>query len=88
VFVSDSNQRLEAWETSAPGPYVSIRTGGPLDGRVTLTAMDGGRIAVEASWGGPHARHSVTVERATHVEADAVARAWAADLVAGRSPSA
>ena len=79
---------VEAWETSAPGPYVTIRTGGPLGGRVTLTAADSGRVTVEASWGGPHAPRSVTVEKNTHAEADALGRTWAADLGAGREACA
>jgi hypothetical protein len=37
--VTDPSERpLEAWETSAEGPYLTIRTGGPLDGLVTITA--------------------------------------------------
>jgi hypothetical protein len=34
---------LDAWQTDAPGPFVTIRAGGPLDGIVTLTAIERGR---------------------------------------------
>lgn len=42
----------ESWQTDAPGPFMTIRAGGPLDGIVTLTAIaDGhGRTLVEARW--------------------------------------
>jgi hypothetical protein len=38
-----TDRALEAWETRAPGPFVTIRAGGPLDGVVTITAIAGGR---------------------------------------------
>jgi len=65
--------RLEAWEPSAPGAYVSIRAGGPLAGLVTITATGvGGRVTIEASWGVPHLRSSVTAERVGHAAGDLV----------------
>jgi hypothetical protein len=82
-------QDREAWETSAPGPYVTIRAGGPLDGLVTLTATGSdGRVIVEASWGMPHLRSSATAERVGHAAADELAQAWANELAAGREPQA
>jgi len=37
--------------TSAPGAFLSIRAGGPLDGAVAISAPDApGRLLVEASW--------------------------------------
>jgi hypothetical protein len=46
--MSDPEQR----QTNAPRPFVTIRTGGPLDGVVTITAIAGGngRSLVEAAW--------------------------------------
>jgi hypothetical protein len=79
----------EAWETSASGPYVTIRPGGPLDGLVTLTATGSdGRVIVEASWGVPQRRSSATAERVGHAAADDLARAWANELALGRAPRA
>ena len=43
---------LDAWQTDAPGPFVTICAGGPLEGIVTLTAIEGGhgRTLIEARW--------------------------------------
>lgn len=85
--MSETERDLEAWETSAPGPYVRIKTGGPLDGLVTLTATQSeGRVIVEASWGVPHLRTAITTERVGHGPANEVAQAWANELAAGREP--
>jgi hypothetical protein len=82
-----SERPLEAWETSVPGPYLTIRTGGPLGGLVTITATGSeGRVTVYASWGVPHLRSSVTAERVGHAAADELAQAWANQLAAGREP--
>ena len=78
---------LEAWESSAAGPYLTIRTGGPLDGLVTLTATGhDGRVIVGASWGVPHLRSTATAERVGHTAAHELAQAWANLLAAGREP--
>jgi len=83
----EPDDRLEAWKTSAPGPYVTIRTGGPLDGLVTITATGSeGRVIVEASWGIPYQRSTVTAERIGHAAADKLAQAWANELAVGREP--
>ena len=37
------SEDLDAWQTDAPGPFVTIRAGGPLEGVVTLTAIAEGR---------------------------------------------
>jgi hypothetical protein len=37
--------------TSAPGAFLTIKPGGPLDGAVAISAPDApGRLLVEASW--------------------------------------
>jgi hypothetical protein len=77
----------QAWESSAPGPYVTIRTGGPLNGLVTLIATGSeGRITVEASWGVPHLRTTATAERVGHAAAHELAQAWANERAVGREP--
>jgi hypothetical protein len=58
------------WQTDAPGPFVTIRAGGPLDGVVTITAIaeGNGRSRVGASWtqdGHTH-RDSVEVDTYDH----------------------
>jgi len=87
--VPETERNLEAWGTSAPGPYVTIRTGGPLGGLVTLTAVrPEGRVIVEATWGTPHARSSITAERIGHGRADELAQQWANELAVGHEPRA
>jgi hypothetical protein len=77
----------EAWETSATGPYVTIRPGGPLNGLVTITATGSeGRVTVEASWAVPHLHSSVSAERVGHAAGDELAQAWANQLAVGREP--
>ena len=77
-----------AWG-SAPGAYVTIRPGGPLDGVVTLTrAGSEGRVIIDATWGSAFDWHSTRAERGGHAAADKLAQAWAEDLAAGRAPVA
>lgn len=78
----------DSWQTDAPGPFVTIRAGGPLEGVVTLTAVDGGhgRTLVEARWAeGGHAR-SDSVEVESYDAARTVAHEVAGELAAGRAP--
>jgi hypothetical protein len=84
--VHDASERpLERWESSAPAPYLTIRTGGPLDGLVTITATGpDGRVTVAATWGLPHSRRSVVAERVGNAAAHELAQAWANLLAAGR----
>jgi hypothetical protein len=79
---------LEAWETNAPGPFVTIRAGGPLDGVVTITAIDGGkgRTVVGASWTQDREGFSESLEAATYDMARAIANAAANQLAAGNRP--
>jgi len=59
-----------------PAPYVTISTDGPLDGLVTITATGSeDRVIVEAAWGVPHLRSTVTAERVGHAAADELAQA-------------
>jgi hypothetical protein len=79
---------LEPWETNAPGPFVTIRAGGPLDGVVTITAIaDGhGRTLVEASWAQDGQPSSDSVEVETYDAAREIAHTIANQLAAGTPP--
>jgi hypothetical protein len=63
-----TDRPVEAWETRAPGPFVTIRAGGPLDGVVTITAIAGanGRSVVEAAWTQDGEAYSESLEAATY----------------------
>ena len=76
-----------SWQTDAPGPFVTLRAGGPLDGVVTITAIaDGhGRTLVEAAWVQDGHARSDSVEAATYEDARIIAREAADDLAAGRA---
>jgi len=78
----------DSWQTDAPGPFVTIRAGGPLEGIVTLTAIaDGhGRTLVEASWTRDGDAHTDSVEVQSYEDARIVAREAADDLAAGHVP--
>ena len=75
-------------QTDAPGPSITIRAGGPLDGVVTLTAIaDGrGRTLVEASWAQDGQRSSDSVEVETYDAAREIAHTIANQLAAGTPP--
>jgi metal-dependent amidase/aminoacylase/carboxypeptidase family protein len=79
---------LEAWETNAPGPFVTIRAGGPLDGVVTITAIAGGngRNLVRAAWTQDGQARSESLEAATSDMARAIANAAANQFAVGRRP--
>jgi hypothetical protein len=79
----------DSWQTSAPGPFVTIRAGGPFDGVVTITAIaqGHGRTLVAATWTQDGHAHSDSVETETYADARIVAREAADDLAAGRAPS-
>jgi hypothetical protein len=82
---------LDAWQTDAPGPFVTIRAGGPLEGVVTLTAIEGGhgRTLVEARWTKDGDTQTASVEVESHRQGRTVAHSAAADLAAGHArPSA
>lgn len=76
---------LDAWQTDAPGPFVTIRAGGPLDGIVTLTAIaDGhGRTLVEGRW----TQHGGVQSNSLEVSYEqARTLAHTAELSAGHAP--
>jgi len=79
----------ESWETNAPGPFVTIRAGGPLDGVVTITAITGGngRSVVEASWTQDGEACTESLEAATYDIARAIANAAANQFAVGKRPN-
>ena len=84
-----TDRPVEAWETRAPGPFVTIRAGGPLDGVVTITAIAGanGRSVVEAAWTQDGEAYSESLEAATYDIARAIANAAANQVAVGRRPN-
>jgi hypothetical protein len=78
----------EAWETSERAAFVTIKTGGPLNGQVTITAVPngGGRNRVEASWIDARGRHAQALEAPSYRFARAFAYAAANQLSLGNPP--
>ena len=76
------------WQTDAPGPFLTIRPGGPLDGVVTIAAVpDGhGRTLVGASWTLDGHRQSDSVEVETYEHARELANVIAKELAEGTPP--
>jgi metal-dependent amidase/aminoacylase/carboxypeptidase family protein len=79
---------LEAWETNAARPFVTIRAGGPLNGVVTITAIAGGkgRNLVRATWTQDGEARSESLEAATYEMARAIANAAANQFAVGKRP--
>jgi len=79
---------LDAWQTDAPGPFVTIRAGGPFEGIVTLTAITEGhgRTLVEARWTQDGGMQSNSIEVDSYEEARTVAHSAAAELAVGHAP--
>ena len=78
----------ENWQTDAPGPFLTMRAGGPLDGVVTITAIPEGhgRSLVEASWTQDRHTHSDSVEVETYKHARELANFIAKELAEGTPP--
>ena len=82
---------LEPWMTSASGPFVSIKPGGPLQGIVTISAnteTDSPPLVVDATWkpldGDPR---SVSHTVDGYSTARRLAHEWADQLAAGHEPT-
>jgi hypothetical protein len=75
-------------ETYASGPFLSIRTGGPFNGVVTITAVaDGdGRVLVEAAWTREHEPQSASRIVTGYDPARTLAQQWADQLAGGTEP--
>lgn len=74
--------------TSAPGPFLTMRAGGPLNGSIALSANIDDGVLVEATWtcAGELRTASQTVE--DYESARELAQRWAHTLDAGREPEA
>ena len=70
-----------------PSSSATIRVGGPLDGVVTITAMDSPRVVVEAAWGGGDRRDRISVTRPSEREALTLADSWVNQLIDGHAPA-
>ncbi len=83
-----TTDRAPSWQTDAPGPFLTIRPGGPLDGVITITAIAGGhgRSLVGASWTQDGHRHSDAVEVETYEHARELANFIAKELAEGTPP--
>jgi hypothetical protein len=76
--------------TSAFGPFLTIRAGGPLAGVVTVSAVaeeKGSRLVVEAAWTSDGDRRSASATFSGYDAARTLAYEWADQLAAGREPS-
>ena len=82
---------LEPWMTSASGPFVSIKPGGPLQGIVTISAnteTDSPPLVVDATWKPLDGdRRSVSQPVDEYTAARRLAHEWADQLAAGREPT-
>ena len=82
---------LEPWMTSASGPFVTIKPGGPLQGVVTISAnteTDSPPLVVDATWkplDGDRRSLSQTVDE--YNTARKLAHQWADQLAAGHGPT-
>ena len=78
----------DSWMPNRPGPFVTIRAGGPLDGRVTITTLagSGGRCSVEASWTEDGEARSESLEAANYSVARPIAQAAANQFAVGNRP--
>jgi hypothetical protein len=77
----------DAWMSSAPGPFLSIRPGGPLDPTVAISAVDG-TLVVDASWTSDGARIALSESFDEFDSARTRAHRLADQLAAGSTPGA
>ena len=78
----------EPWQMSAPGPFVTIRTGGPFDAVVTMTAVENGEghTRIAAAWTENGQSWSESLESASYRIARVIANAAANQLSLGNQP--
>jgi len=78
----------EPYETSAAGPFLTLRADGPLQGVVTVTAITEGhgRALVAASWVQDGHSHSDSVQVDSFEQARELAHFVADELRAGTPP--
>jgi hypothetical protein len=72
--------------TSGPGPFMTIRPGGPFVDAVVIVSVDGGeqggKFRVEASWAGQKSTSRI----GDYDEAKTLAHRWADQLATGIEP--
>jgi hypothetical protein len=82
---------LEPWMTSASGPFVTIKPGGPLQGVVTISAnteTDSPPLIVDATWKPLDSDpRSVSQPVNEYNTARKLAHQWADQLAAGHEPT-
>ena len=83
--LGEVGEHLQPWQTSAAGPYLTIRPGGPFDAVVTATAAGDGQVLVEAVWS--HGTRSVSAHVPGSGPAHRLAQEWAQLLAAGQEPA-
>jgi hypothetical protein len=86
-MASAPHRPIEPWMTNAPGPFMTLRPGGPFDDVfVAISVAAETRLLVEASWNinGDPGSTSQTVDG--YDAARRLAHAWADLLVIGREP--
>ena len=74
--------------TFKPGPILTMRPGGSLDGVVTIAVTTEGSLQVEAAWKADGDPRSVLRSIDGQFTARTLAHEWADALAAGREPDA
>ena len=77
---------IEPWMTSAAGPFLTVRPGGPFNDVLVAVSAAGGRLRVEASWKVNGESRSTSQTLDSYDIARALAHEWADLLVIGREP--
>ena len=75
------------WMTSAPGPFLTLRPGGPFDDVLVGISVAGEkRLLVEASWTANGDTRTASQTLDSYDDARRLAHEWADLLVIGREP--
>ena len=80
---------LDPWMTSSRGPFLTLNTGGPLSGIVTITALPerGAHLIVDANWRTIHGEpRTASTAIDGYSAARELAHEWADQLAAGYEP--
>jgi hypothetical protein len=80
---------LDAWQTSSPGPFLTITPGGPFEAVVTVAVAPAipGRLVVDASWRRDGERRNASLIIDGYTSASRLAHGWANLLAAGIDPA-
>jgi hypothetical protein len=78
---------LRTLDDQRPRTFLTIKTGGPLDGLVTIAAADGpDKLAVKAAWKRDNDPRTTSRTLTGYDSARTLAHKWADQLAAGREP--